>query len=148
MEEESSSWIRRTKFSHTIYHRFDLARLPSIPITIEPNRNKGLKSRPTVTQIQRNPATNKQRSVSPLPETTLSDAFKEARSDRKRFSTPHPQRKEPDKQITGKLSHRDSRQIWSHDSKKSSTSPLRPFSSMKVHDKNKRQEGFDMEQVF
>src|SRR3989442_641480 len=126
--EEESSWIRRTKFSHTVCHRLDSSRLGSFPLSIQPERNAGLKSRPgfsspyqksvsfpaerssvlTNSPIQRNPITNKQRSLSPLPETSLSDTFKEARSDRKRFSTPHPRRKDQDKGIMGKFFHKES----------------------------------------
>ncbi|KAL5854353.1 hypothetical protein ACOSQ4_004155 [Xanthoceras sorbifolium] len=44
MEEEATSWIRRTKFSHTICHRLDSSRLASIHLSL-PERNSGLKSR-------------------------------------------------------------------------------------------------------
>lgn len=149
MEEEVNSWIRRTKFSHTVCHRLDSTRLASIPFTIHPDRNSGLKSRPgTVSfnqksgpsnkKIQQNPPINKQRSLSPLTETVLSDVFKEARSDRKRFSTPHPRRKEPDKGIIGKLFHKDSQETRASNSMASSNgSPLRHFASMKINDKMK-----------
>ncbi|XP_020598392.1 serine/threonine-protein kinase HT1-like [Phalaenopsis equestris] len=46
----------------------------------------------------------KQRCVSPLPTTTLSDVFKEAKSNSKRFSTPPPYRNKPHKNILGKTS--------------------------------------------
>ncbi|PSS10231.1 Serine/threonine-protein kinase [Actinidia chinensis var. chinensis] len=149
MEEEANSWLRRTKFSHTVCHRLDSARLATISLTIQPNPVSVVKSRPgltsvnsksgpTFSQIQQNPSTNKQRTVSPLPETRLSDAFKEARSDQKRFSTPHPRRKESDKGIKGKLFHSNSQETMTHDSKsKSNKSPLRNFSSMKIYDKVK-----------
>ncbi|KAL2524195.1 Protein kinase superfamily protein [Abeliophyllum distichum] len=154
MEEEANSWIRRTKFSHTVYHRLDASRLASLPLTIQPDRIPGAKSRPRtatlnskpepiVPQIQRNPTANKNRAVSPLPKTKLSDAFKEARSSQKRFSTPLPQRKGPEKGIVGKLFHKDS-----HDTKAANSnlpgskspaniSPLRHFASMKFHEKTK-----------
>ncbi|KAF3451467.1 hypothetical protein FNV43_RR07562 [Rhamnella rubrinervis] len=151
MEEEGSSWIRRAKFSHTVCHRFDSSRLASIPFNVQTNRVSGLKSRPSpapveappanqkaklgsYSAVERHPLTNKQRSLSPNPQTALSDAFKEARSSRKRFSTPNPRGKEHDKGIMGKLFHKDS-----HVSKalNSSTSPLRHLASMKVNDKSK-----------
>lgn len=146
MEEEAYSWIRRTKFSHTICHRLDPAILASIHFSLEPDRVSGLKSRPgtisrpksgsSATPLQHNPTTNKHRAVSPNFETKLSDTFKEARSDRKRFSTPHPQRKEPEKRVVGKLFHKDSHVSRASDS----TSPpkanhYKHFSSMKFYDK-------------
>lgn len=158
MDEEVNSWIRRTKFSHTVCHRLDSSRLASIPITIQPDRLSGLKSRPSaapasasgqvqaqapsnqksfpssyVSQKKRRPLTNKQRSLSPHPETQLSDAFREAQSERKRFSTPGPRRSELDKGMKGKFFHRDS-----HSSKASNSnaSPLRHLASM-INDKSK-----------
>ncbi|XP_021294373.1 serine/threonine-protein kinase HT1 [Herrania umbratica] len=153
MVDEANSWLRRTKFSHTVCHRLDSSRLVSFPFHLQSDRNLewslGLKPRSAVAsanqksahndpQIQRNPITNKQRSVSPLPQTVLSDTFKEARSERRRFSTPNPQRKESDKRFRGKFFHKES-----HDKKgsnspaTSNSSPLRHFGSMKVQDKSK-----------
>ncbi|XP_009595040.1 serine/threonine/tyrosine-protein kinase HT1-like [Nicotiana tomentosiformis] len=120
MDEEINSWIRRTKFSHTICHRLDATRLSSIPITVQPRSIASAKTRPetgslnsrtslVVRQIVQNPSTNKQRVLSPLPKTKLSDTFKEARSSQRRFSTPHPQRKEHEKGIVSKLFLKDSR---------------------------------------
>ncbi|KAF8409255.1 hypothetical protein HHK36_005329 [Tetracentron sinense] len=206
MEEEAISWVRRTKFSHTVCHRWDSSRLVSVPLSFQLDHNSGLKSMPGTTAVnpksgsfdrqiqqnstinkqrslsplpktvlQQNPTINKQRSLSPLPKTDLqknptinklgslsplpktalqqnptidkmrslsplpktaiSDAFKEARSDRKRFSTPHPRRREPDKEIGGKLYSRDTR--VSNSLSSSSTSPLRQFFSMKISEKTK-----------
>ncbi|XP_022864114.1 serine/threonine-protein kinase HT1-like [Olea europaea var. sylvestris] len=160
MDEEVSSWIRRTKFSHTVCHRLDSSLLASVPFSAQPDRFPGAKSRPravtmnpkpggTVTQVERSPATNKPRALSPLPEMKVSDTFKEARSSQKRFSTPHPQRKESDKRIVGKLFHKDS-----HESKSTklkipgskfpvNASPLKHFTSMKFHEKSKvRKDGW------
>ncbi|XP_048320255.2 serine/threonine/tyrosine-protein kinase HT1 [Ziziphus jujuba] len=147
MEGEVSSWIRRTKFSHTVCHRWDSSRLASVPFNVQIDRISGLKSRPpnreasgnhkenpSYSQIQRNPVTNKQRSLSPLPETLLSEEFKEARSDWKRFSTPNRRRKEIDKGIVGNVFHKDSQVSKALNS---STSPLRHLASMKVNDKSK-----------
>lgn len=172
MEEEASSWIRRTKFSHTIYHRLDPSKLASFPLPAERDRVTGLKSRPqpatsrpqpaismpqppsssekfssdqkpvvTSYQIQRNPITNKPRSVSPMPQTVVSDVFKEAKSDRRRFSTPHPQRKQTERGFKGKFFHRDSLDAKAANSMSpSNSSPLRHLNSMKAYDKSKRKE--------
>ncbi|WCJ27047.1 Protein kinase superfamily protein [Euphorbia peplus] len=152
MEEDNGSWIRRTKFSHTVCHRFDSSRLGSFPVAIKPERSSSLnldfrlevspsRQKPVSANrrsssldsslIQRNPYTNKQRSLSPLPESVLSDTFKEAKSDRKRFSTPHPRRKGSDCDSgESKPSKRGA-----SPSKRGSTSPLRYF--MKSHEKPK-----------
>lgn len=144
MEENANSWIRRTKFSHTVCHRLDSTRLASFALTINPDRNSGVKPTPSKPSLNLNPEPNpwgkrnalteKQRSLSPLPETKLSDAFKEARSDLKRFSSPLPARKEPGKGMKGKTSFRDSRDPKA---RKSSNSPLRHLASGKNHDKAK-----------
>ncbi|KAJ6398000.1 hypothetical protein OIU77_018919 [Salix suchowensis] len=204
MGEDANSWIRRTKFSHTIYHRLDPSRPASFPINIQSERFAGLKSRPGTaspkqksqqplskqksqqslsnqnsqqsfpgqkslsqkslsnqnsqrsfpsqkslsfpsqeslvsdnSQIRRNALTNKQRSLSPLPETNLSDTFKEARSDKKRFSTPHARRKNRDMGIIGKFLHKESRES----KEKSNTSPLTHLTSMKGgHEKSRSKE--------
>lgn len=141
MEEESSSWIRRTKYSHTVCHR-----LASIPLTIQPERNSGLismgaaasgkKSVPGDSEIQRNPLTNKQRAVSPTPQNIhVPDSFREARSQSKRFSTPHPRRKESDKGFMGKFLHKESPGRKS--SKSAATSPLTHLGTMKFQEKVK-----------
>lgn len=91
---------------------------------------------PSNSRIQRNPIINKQRSLSPLPETFLSDAFKEAKSDKKRFSTPHPRRKDQRMGLTRKLLHKESQEIRPSNSP-SNTSPLRHLASMKGHEKSK-----------
>lgn len=149
MEDDANSWIRRTKFSHTVCHRLDSSRLVPIQFTILPDRISGLKSRPATTpdppslpkkesaseksvpinsKIQRNPIINKQRSLSPLPETSLSDAFKEARSERKRSMTPVPRRREREKGIVGKFVNSRS---------PSNSSPLRHLASLKFNEKSK-----------
>ncbi|KAI3850227.1 hypothetical protein MKX03_010380 [Papaver bracteatum] len=119
MDEDSNSWIRRVKYSHTVCHRLDSSRL--VPITRQTNREAGLKSRPTPTAtvdyvkpspytspIVRNPNTNKLRAVSPHPEISISDAFKEARKSRKRFSTPLPRSRTPEKRGFGKFLRQNS----------------------------------------
>ncbi|KAL8108023.1 serine/threonine/tyrosine-protein kinase HT1-like [Apium graveolens] len=138
---EESSWIRRTNYSHTIYHRLESgrlsvdSRLTSFPFTSQPDRIAGLKSRPakgaSVTQIQLNPKTNKPRAMSPHPETKLSDTFEEARSDQKRFSTPHPVRGG-----SGKVLHKDFVEKKAPNIKHHSKS-FTNLSSMKFYDKSK-----------
>ncbi|KAH6795415.1 hypothetical protein C2S51_036401 [Perilla frutescens var. frutescens] len=154
MDEETSSWIRRAKFSHTVCHRFDGSRLTYIPVTPLPNRFLSLKSRPetassylrtgpNVVQLHKSISNNKHRAVSPDLERKLPDTFREARSNQQRFSTPHPRRKYQEKGIHGKLVHRDSleatgRTSITHESKSPiNTSPLRHFTSMKFPDKTK-----------
>jgi hypothetical protein len=167
MEEEAFSWIRRTKFSHRFdSHRYGDSRLASVPLTLQQFQQEqiaGLKSRPVATAaaapsrqkscpsnskiqknnrmsspIRRNPITNKQRSLSPLPDSSnLSDVFKEARSETKRFSTPVARRIQSDKGIMGKLFRKDSQNKGSNPVHPSSnTSPLRHLASMKVGDKS------------
>lgn len=138
MDETSNSWLRRTKFSHTVCHRLDYTRMGSFIIQQDAVLNSGLKSRTgsltssasvtaasapasatataasappvvsKVSKVQKHPLTNKQRSLSPLPETSLSQTFKEAKHEQKRFSTPGPRRKEQDTRIMGKLLNKDS----------------------------------------
>ncbi|KAM3306589.1 serine/threonine/tyrosine-protein kinase HT1 [Capsicum chacoense] len=136
MDEEANSWIRRTKFSHTVCHRLDATRLSSSPFIFQRRDIAGAKTRPngsdsTVRQIQQNPSTNKQRALSPLPKTKLPDTFKEARSSQKRFSTPHPQRKGHEKGIVGKLFFKDS-----HEKKTAISSSAVSKSSVKFNDKS------------
>lgn len=162
MAEEANSWIRRTKFSHTVCHRLESSRLVSF--NLQPDRNSewslgsnsrskggGSSSQKLVhydSQIQLNPITNKQRSVSPSPQTVLSDTFKEARSERRRFSTPHPRRKESEKRTKGKFFHRES----SHDKKKSNapatSSPFSDLGSMRVADKSRSRKEYAWTKIF
>ncbi|RDX74910.1 Serine/threonine-protein kinase HT1 [Mucuna pruriens] len=161
-EDSSNSWIRRAKFSHTVCHRLDYSnsRLGSFSIQPRTQHISGLKSRPEVTfvskassQAQKKPIMNKQRSMSPLPETSLSETFKEARHEQKRFSTPGPRRKEQDKRIMGKLLNKDSHVSNSKSpynspltkspynsplTKSPYSSPIRHFASMKLSDKSKQ----------
>ncbi|GMH26941.1 hypothetical protein Nepgr_028784 [Nepenthes gracilis] len=149
MDEDDSSWIWRTKFSHTIYHRWDSARLPSVPFTNQSEETLRLKLKPEIAHvskksaqspphIQWNPSRNKQRSASPLPETMLSDTFKEARSEMKRFSTPNRLKKESGRGIMGKLFRKDSREMRSPESKFTTiATPLRQFYSLKVTGRTK-----------
>lgn len=156
MVEEPYSWVRRAKFSHTVCHRLDSSGLVSFPFHLQQDWNQerilGWKSmsRSTVAssnqksvqngpQIQRNSITNKERSVSPpLPQTVISDTFKEARSERRRFSTPHPQRNELEKRIKGKFLYKESLDNKrSNSPAPSDSSPLRHLGTMKISDKSK-----------
>lgn len=102
MEENTSSWLRRAKYSHTVCHRFDTSRKDSTPFPIQSERNS------TSSKGKRNFLANKQRSLSPLPKTLVSDVFREAKHELKRFSTPDPRR---DKRIMGKVSSKESREL-------------------------------------
>lgn len=167
MDEEANSWIRRTKFSHTVCHRMDSSRLASVPFTVKQEKMSGLKTRPETSssdlkslsgnsrtlqnptssqadryvvgsEIQRNPVTNKQRSVSPSPQTVLTDAFKEARSDRKRFSTPHPRRTDSEKGMKVKWFHKDSLEKKSLNLRSPShASPIRDLGTLKIQERVK-----------
>ncbi|MCD7457202.1 hypothetical protein HAX54_034467 [Datura stramonium] len=64
-----------------------------------------------MTHEHQNPSTIKQRALSPLSKTKLSDTFKEARSSQRRFSTPHPQGKGHKKGIVDKLFLKDSHEM-------------------------------------
>ncbi|CAI8583873.1 unnamed protein product [Vicia faba] len=157
MDEGCNSWVRRTNFSHTVCHRLDYSRIGSFIIPPDAVQTSGLKSRASssissaasasapapappppvvskVSKVQKNPSTNKQRSVSPLPETYLPETFKEAKLEQKRFSTPGRRRKEQDTRIMGKLLNKDSQVSKSNSTLKS---PLRHFASKKFSDKSK-----------
>ncbi|XP_077229304.1 serine/threonine/tyrosine-protein kinase HT1-like [Tasmannia lanceolata] len=157
MEEENSSWLRRVKFSHTVCHRLDSYSAPSLSRSHQSNCNPELKDKnlrygssaqrfgrvqtnlfsdKTVSFPDLNPRypASRHRSISPLPETVLSEAFKEARIDSKRFSSPCPTRREPEKGIIGKLFSRDVHDSHTFDSR---TSPLRSFASMKIAERSK-----------
>eukprot|EP00262_Sarcandra_glabra_P022344 TRINITY_DN9879_c0_g1_i1.p1 TRINITY_DN9879_c0_g1~~TRINITY_DN9879_c0_g1_i1.p1 ORF type:complete len:493 (-),score=63.62 TRINITY_DN9879_c0_g1_i1:567-2045(-) len=153
MEEENSSWVRRAKFSHTVCHRLDSSRLLQRP-SLQSDRDSGWKDKSSMYrsvpetsgkfqtgQVWNNRnSLSKHRSKSPLPETVLSEEFKEARSAtaRQRFSTPLPRRKEPDKGIIGKLFSRDAHHHHMANSvSPPNNSPLPHFSSIKVSDKSK-----------
>ncbi|CAL0334411.1 unnamed protein product [Lupinus luteus] len=129
MSADTNSWIRRTKFSHTVCHRLDPSRLSSLPISIQP----GLKSRPS--QVQRNSVLSTQRSISPLPETVVSETFKEARHEKKRFSTPGPRMNDNDMRIMGKSSNKDSQESRISSANSTSTSPIR---QVKLNDKSSK----------
>ncbi|GKV33604.1 hypothetical protein SLEP1_g42091 [Rubroshorea leprosula] len=62
---------------------------------------------------------------------------KEARSERKRFSTPHPRKKESDKGFMGKLFYKESREAKASNSFATNTSPLRHLGTMKVQERMK-----------
>lgn len=159
MASEANSWIRRTKFSHTVCHRLDSARLASFLTDVEPIRLAGAKTRPTKAvverkpdlssfHIDRNPVTNRYRTVTPPPKTTVPDTFKEARSSTKRFSTPHPQRVETEKGFKGKKIFQRNMTSGDLKSPPNGTSPLRQFNSMKINDKKKMKRDYSWSKLF
>ncbi|KAM0050024.1 putative protein kinase TKL-Pl-4 family [Helianthus debilis subsp. tardiflorus] len=156
MEGEANSWIRRTKFSHTVCHRLDSATLSSFLTDIEPIRLAGMKTRPVKAlsnpkpeQIQTNPVTNRYRTVTPPPKTSLPDTFKEARSDTKRFSTPHPQRVETEKGYKGKkMFQRNMSSAVDLRSSRDGASPLKQFNSMKISGKQKMKRDYSWSKLF
>ncbi|XP_038986291.1 serine/threonine/tyrosine-protein kinase HT1-like [Phoenix dactylifera] len=239
MEEESSSWVRRAKFSHTVCYRMDSSRLPAIPLSsradrdlelkiksldisstanrdmglnqkgsirfsssmpsfplsLQPEGNSGVRSQrsslkdssfsfhpdidskskqkslssPSSSSSNQDPKLKtkssnsparfpfdsvshksgplsnqkeqefrpKRRSLSPLPATILSDAFKAGRASRERFSTPPPSRRGSDNSVLGKLFSREARDHNALKSKSPPLSPLEHLSSMKALEKRK-----------
>lgn len=69
--------------------------------------------------ILRNPITKKYRSVSPFQESgsSVPETFKEAQIEKKRFSTPHPRKKESEQESVGKLFNRIHSNVQSSDKK-------------------------------
>ncbi|CAN6443623.1 unnamed protein product [Victoria cruziana] len=129
-DQSYNSWVRRQKYSHTVCHRLDPSRIPTFPISLKPEYSslaigKPLNPVSSVHQSrkaettfssskfvhvpgeeQRSHAPAKSRALSPLPQSMLSDEFKEARSECKRFSTP-TSRRERDKSFINRLFSRD-----------------------------------------
>ncbi|XP_064962915.1 serine/threonine/tyrosine-protein kinase HT1-like [Musa acuminata AAA Group] len=81
----------------------------------------------------------KQRSESPLPRTSISDVFREAKANKKRFSTPPPKRRGSDKSAFSKLFSREVHDHVIFHSPPPETSPLHHFSLMKESDKHESQ---------
>lgn len=182
-KEDANSWIRRTSFSHTVFHRLDSSRFgavslspqisgskarPGASLSFEPKdvhddtliqtaatssgqkhtRHGNLQIQPAVAcsnqksvsvgaQVQRNPLTNKQRSVSPLPQTTVSQSFKEARSEKKRFSTPHPRRIRSEKAMKVNSFRKESFNGKASKSDTSNACPLSHFGTLKIGDNSR-----------
>ncbi|CAN6812400.1 unnamed protein product [Brassica oleracea] len=149
MDEEASSWIRRTKFSHTVSYRLNSSKLASFPLKVNQDNVSQLQTRPQKlvsssspnvcvvvdSETQTNPVTNKQRSVSPSPQMSLPDVFKEARSERKRFSTPHPRRMDSEKGMKVKLSHKDSFEKRRSFNLRSPSVPIRDLSTLRIQER-------------
>lgn len=131
-DEANSSWIRRTNYSHTIYHRLDTSRYAPIHL--------GLKSKSQNSTFDTVSPKVKHRWISPLPQTKISDTFKEARVERKRFSTPHPPRRvKSDKEI-----HQNrEREVKLKDKSKSISNSLMHFGSVKNREGAKWSKYFD-----
>lgn len=163
MDGEATSWIRRANFSHTYCYRMitpslesntdrtsglkrmpmssssDLKSIVGYSQATQQQPTTGLTSASVVgSEIQRNPLTNKKRSVSPSPYMALPQSFAEAKSDVKRFSTPHPRRMEPEKGMKANSSRKDSPE------KKpvivrplSHSGPIRDLSTLKIQERAK-----------
>ncbi|XP_073030429.1 serine/threonine/tyrosine-protein kinase HT1-like [Primulina eburnea] len=148
MDEEVNSWIRRTKFSHTVYRH--ASRLRSVPFIVQPIRISGRvkstleqaavnpKPEPNAIQNQQHHTISKPRAVSPHPETKLSDSFREARLNQNRFSTPCPRRKENENGLVDNLFRKDSCETKAPTLNSSRNhSPLRHLTSMKFQVESK-----------
>ncbi|PIA36657.1 hypothetical protein AQUCO_03300105v1 [Aquilegia coerulea] len=160
MEEESTSWVRRASFAHTIYHRMDSAALRSFPLeklpplpphlqlkstsesgigNLRSESVKSLVNEKFPVNKQRSFPANKQRSLSPVPVTKLPETFKEARNERKRFATPTPRRRGHDKGTSCILFNKDPPKNRASDAiTVTNTSPLKHFSAMKTSHKSKK----------
>lgn len=145
--DEPNSWLRRTKFSHTIYHRIDsfpsrslpLTRLPPLPASLQRNNHSTTINRPHPEK-----PFVKQRSLSPLPQTVLPETFKEARKEQKRPMTPLPQRREREREreqekgIIYRLFNKDLHKSQSYNALSSTAHiPLKHFSVVKSSHKLK-----------
>ncbi|XXG77413.1 hypothetical protein AAC387_Pa08g1570 [Persea americana] len=149
MEENYTSWVRRAKFSHTVCHRWDPSRLQSLPFDLQRKSLPVLKpvipNTGSVTKPCDSPAKQRsksplpettQRSKSPLPKTVLSEAFQEARANSKRFSTPpRLRRRDHDKLNMGRLfsGHAQDSHI-----EPANTSTLQKFSLMKASEEMRK----------
>ncbi|XP_009126724.1 serine/threonine/tyrosine-protein kinase HT1 [Brassica rapa] len=166
MDEEASSWIRRAKFSQTVSYRLNSSKLASFPVKLNQEKKlPALKPRPDTSssssststqadvyvvdsQVQRNPVTNKQRSVSPSPQMALPDVFKEARSERQRFSTPHPRRMDSEKGMKPKLSHKNSFDKRRSFNLRSPSVPIRDLSTLRIQERVKSMKDTGWSKIF
>ena len=98
-------------------------------------------------EIQTNPVTHKQRSVSPSPQMAVPDVFKEARSERKRFSTPHPRRVESEKGMKPKLSHKNSFDKRSFNLR-SPSGPIRDLGTLRIQERVKSKKDTGWSKLF
>lgn len=125
MEEQSGSLIRRTRFSHSVYHRPEASRLDSISVTLQPRRTPrsntstpdsatiSSRTRPThVTQTQ-------QIASDLISEPMDSQDFNDAAGS---MQTPYSRRKEQKKGCFGKLLHKHSHDIRTTTSTSTSSS--------------------------
>ncbi|XP_022994391.1 serine/threonine-protein kinase HT1-like isoform X1 [Cucurbita maxima] len=120
MEDDPNSWLRRTKFSHTICYRLESLRLSSFPITAPYHHKSTL---------------NKQRSLSPPSQTTLLGTFKDARNDSKRFSTPQPRRQEPRKEKGKRVFNKEAK-VHNFSKEEKLRSPVRHLASCKGNERS------------
>lgn len=148
MEEDANSWLRRTKFSHTICYRLESLQLASFPVTTQPPLNSVVQSKAFTApshhrstlrynlHIANGHTLNKHRSLSPPPQTKLSGAFKDAQTDQKRFSTPQPRRREHRKEKGKRLFSKEAK-VHNSSREEKLRSPLRHLASFKGNEKSK-----------
>ncbi|KAJ0261435.1 hypothetical protein HA466_0045590 [Hirschfeldia incana] len=144
-EEATTSWIRRTKFSHTVSYRLNSSKLASFPLKVNQEKLVSSSSQePSMnvcvnvdSEVQRNPVTNKQRSVSPSPpqRADLPDVFKEARVESKRFSTPHPRRMDSEKGMKVKLNSFEKMRSFNL---RSPSVPIRDLGTLRIQERVKK----------
>ncbi|XP_051133950.1 serine/threonine/tyrosine-protein kinase HT1-like isoform X2 [Andrographis paniculata] len=154
MDDEPISWIRRTRFPHSVCHHIDPSRLDSLSLAIgevsssrkfrQDSVQVNLKTEQTDVQIRKNSSTNRQRAASPQPEIKLSNAFKEAQSNQKRFSTPNS-RKKLNKVISGELLSKDSKEI---NAASRNASTFKELNSVKFSGKPKNQKSLSWMKCF
>ncbi|XP_020587818.1 probable LIM domain-containing serine/threonine-protein kinase DDB_G0287001 [Phalaenopsis equestris] len=120
--------------SNTMNLGFRVAFGPSVGVQLDRNYKNSIGSADGRDRSSK----SKQRSVSPLPTTALSDSFREARAEKKRFSTPPPTRKGSEKGVLGRMF---SRGVHENDMfntlSPSQTSPVQHFFGMRNSDKIK-----------
>ncbi|KAF8082979.1 hypothetical protein N665_0798s0017 [Sinapis alba] len=173
MDEEATSWIRRTKFSQTVSYRLNSSKLASFPLKVNQEMVSELKARLQTSsspsdqnlvstssrdsstnvcfvdsEVQTNPVTNKQRSVSPSPQMALPDVFKEAKSERKRFTTPHPRRMDSEKGMKVKLSHKDSFEKRRSFNLRSPSVPIRDLGTLRIQERVKSKKDTGWSKLF
>lgn len=170
MEEGgNNSWVRRAKFSSTVYHRLDSSRMQPLPLDLKSDLELGAKTKlvrngsivqPPHGNVVRTVSVEatrgesgcssnrvprqssvRQRSVSPMGKSVSSDAFKDARSERRRrrrSCTPNPRRIESDRGLLGKFSQMGSqlsRQSMDSISSSGWSPPIRSLSAMNLFEK-------------
>ena len=100
MEEESTSWIRRAKYSHTVCHRIITPRSDSLPITTKRDKtsssSSGLKRMPLsspsdLKTLVGGPSQAKQQATGSNSVAAASEIYRNPFTNRKRATSPSPQ---------------------------------------------------------